>query len=119
VHCGDLVFNRKYPFIDKTAGAMIENWINILQLLQAKFDNDTQFIFGHAGEGYDVVGNKDDIAAMADYFTALMEFVSLQIKNGLSKDDILKATEIPGAPQWKGDGIQRSLDAAYVELTNN
>lgn len=118
VHCGDLVFNRKYPFIDKPAGAMIENWIDILQQLQSNFDNDAIFIFGHAGDGYNVTGNKDDLAAMADYFTALLEFVASQIQAGKSKEEIMMATEIPGVTQWKGDGIQRSLDAAFEELKN-
>ncbi|RYY71845.1 MAG: MBL fold metallo-hydrolase, partial [Chitinophagaceae bacterium] len=27
VHMGDLVFNRRHPFIDRTAGASISNWI--------------------------------------------------------------------------------------------
>lgn len=116
VHCGDLVFNRKYPYIDRPAGAMIENWITILQQLQSNFDNEAIFIFGHAGDGYNVTGNKDDLAAMADYFTALLEFVGGQIQSGKSKEEIMLATEIPGASQWKGDGIQRSLDAAYEEL---
>src|SRR5688572_2634135 len=43
VHCGDLVFNRRYPFIDKTAGARIDNWIDILQQMQSTFDNETIF----------------------------------------------------------------------------
>jgi len=116
VHCGDLVFNRKYPFIDTGAGARIDNWIEILQRLQTNFDNDTLFIFGHALDGYQVTGNKDDLAAFADYLTALLEFVGKQIKSGVSKDEIMKTTEIPGAPQWKGDGIQRSLTAAIEEL---
>lgn len=115
-HIGDLMFNRRYPFIDKNAGARIDNWIQILHQMQSYFDQDTLFIFGHARDGYQVTGNKDDLAAFADYFTALLEFVSTKIKAGLSKDDIMAATEIPGAPQWTGDGIQRSLSAALEEL---
>jgi cyclase len=118
VHCGDLIFNRKFPYIDKAAGAMIENWISNLQQLQTFFDNSTIFIFGHAGEGYPVTGNKDDLSAMENYMSALMEFVSGQLALGKSREEILLATEIPGAPQWKGEGIARSLSAAYEELTN-
>ena len=117
VHCGDLVFNRKYPYIDKGAGAMIDNWINALQQIQTNYDNDAIFIFGHAGDGYKVTGTKDDLIAMADYLSALLDYVSLQIKNGVSKEDLLKTKEIPGAPQWKGEGIERSLEAAFAELS--
>lgn len=116
VHCGDLVFNRRYPFIDKVAGARIDNWIEILQQLQTYFDNDTLFIFGHAREGYNVTGGKDDLAAFADYLTALLEFISSEIKAGKTKEQIMAATTIPGAPQWTGDGIERSLSAALEEL---
>ena len=116
VHCGDLVFNRRYPFIDKTAGAMIDNWIEILQQMQSFFDNDTIFIFGHAREGFELTGNKNDLAAFADYLSALLEFVEKEIKSGKSKEEILMATEIPGASEWTGDGIQRSLAAALTEL---
>ena len=117
VHTGDLVFNRRYPFIDKSAGASMENWINILQTMQSYFDNDTQFIFGHAREGFKVTGTKDDLAAFADYLTAVLEFVQAEINTGKSKDQLMTATSIPGAPEWIGDGIERSLAAAYTELT--
>jgi glyoxylase-like metal-dependent hydrolase (beta-lactamase superfamily II) len=115
-HIGDLVFNRRYPFIDKAAGAMISNWIQVLQQMQSFFDNDTIFIFGHARDGYDVTGNKEDLSAFADYLSALLDFVSAQLKAGKSKDEIMTAKEIPGAPQWTGDGIERSLTAALLEL---
>lgn len=116
VHCGDLVFNRRYPYIDKSTGASIENWIEILQQLQSYFDNDAIFIFGHAREGFGTTGDKSDLAAFADYLTALLEFVSTEIRSGKSKDQILLAKEIPGAPQWIGEGIERSLNAALEEL---
>ena len=118
VHCGDLIFNRRYPYIDKGAGARIDNWIEILQQLQTYFDNDTLFIFGHAAEGYPVTGNKDDLAAFADYLTALLEYVSSSLKAGKSREDIMATKSIPGADQWKGDGIERSLTAALEELSH-
>lgn len=116
VHCGDLVFNRRYPYIDKTAGARIDNWIEILQQMQAYFDRNTLFIFGHAREGFPVTGDKADLAAFADYLTALLEHVGTQLAAGRTKDEILATTAIPGAPEWTGDGIQRSLNAAIEEL---
>ncbi|MDQ3015345.1 MAG: MBL fold metallo-hydrolase [Bacteroidota bacterium] len=119
VHCGDLVFNRRYPYIDSSAGARIDNWIEILQQLQTYFDNDTIYIFGHAAEGYKITGGKEDLTAFADYLSALLEFVSSSLKEGKSHDEIMRAKEIPGAPQWKGDGIERSLTAAIQELEKN
>lgn len=116
VHCGDLVFNRKYPYIDKSSGAMIDNWIEILQQMQSYFDNETLFIFGHSRDGFPVTGNKTDLAAFSDYLTALLEFVSTEIHKGKTREQILTTTSIPGAPEWSGEGIERSLTAAMDEL---
>ena len=116
VHCGDLVFNRRFPYIDKAAGARIDNWIEILQRMQSHFDDDTIFIFGHAQKDYSVTGNKDDLAAFADYLRALLEFVAAELKAGKTKEQIMACTSIPGAPQWTGDGVERSLTAALEEL---
>ena len=117
VHMGDLVFNRRHPFIDRSAGANIKSWINVLDKAVSKFDKKTTYVFGHAGEGYSVTGNADDLKAFGAYLGNLLKFTEGEIKAGKSKDDILKATEIPGSPEWKGDGIQRPLTAAYEELT--
>ncbi len=117
VHVGDLVFNRRYPYIDRTNGAHIGNWITALGKITDQFDNDTLFIWGHALDPEKITGNKADIEAFQNYLSKLLAFVAGEIKKGKSTEDILKATEIPGAPEWKGDGIGRSLDAAYGELT--
>jgi cyclase len=116
-HVGDLVFNRRYPYIDKDNGAHIGNWITALEQIQNKFDNDTLFIWGHSLDPEKVTGNKADIKAFQNYLQSLMTFVGSEIKAGKTKEEILKATSIPGAPEWKGDGVARSLTAAYTELT--
>ncbi len=46
----------------------------------------------------------------------VLKFTRDEIKSGKTKEEILKATEIPGLAQWKGDGIQWPLGAAYDEL---
>ncbi len=114
-HVGDLVFNRRWAFIDRSAGASIKNWIIVLDKIQQEFDNDTLFIFGHAFDPEKVTGNKADIKAMQDYLKNLLAFVNSQIKAGKSKDEILKATSIPGVTEWQGDGIERGLQSAYEE----
>ena len=116
-HMGDLVFNRRYAFIDRSAGANIKSWIAVLDKTLAKFDNDTLFIFGHAFDPEKVTGNKEDLRAMQNYLSKLLEFVEGEIRSGKSKEEILKAKAIPGVPEWQGDGIERGLTAAYEELT--
>ncbi|MEO6251700.1 MAG: MBL fold metallo-hydrolase [Ferruginibacter sp.] len=116
VHMGDLVFNRRHPYIDKTAGADIANWIILLDKATTTFDKETQFICGHAGTGYEVLIKSDDLKAFGDYLGNVLKFTEAEIRAGKTKEEILKATEIPGSPQWKGDGIERPLSAAYAEL---
>jgi glyoxylase-like metal-dependent hydrolase (beta-lactamase superfamily II) len=116
VHMGDLVFNRRHPYIDKAAGANIANWIIVLDKAIATFNKDTQFVCGHAAAGYEVVVKADDLKAFGDYLGNVLKFTEAQIRLGKTKEEILKATEIPGSPEWKGDGIERPLGAAYMEL---
>lgn len=115
-HLGDLVFNRRYPFIDKAHGANIAGWINVLDKIMGAFNNDTLFVFGHSLDPEKITGNKEDIKAFQHYLQSLLAFVEKEIKLGKSKEDILKATAIPGATEWQGAGIERSLNAAYAEL---
>ncbi len=116
-HLGDLVFNRRYAFVDRSAGANIKSWITVLDKVLSTFDNDTIFIFGHAFDPEKVTGNKDDLKAMQNYLAKLLQFVEGEIKSGKSKEEIVKAKSISGVDEWKGDGIERGLTAAYEELT--
>jgi cyclase len=116
-HMGDLVFNRRWAFIDNGAGASVTSWITVLDNAMKKYDKDTLFVFGHAFDPDKVTGNKDDLKAMRDYLAALNDFVGGWIKAGKSKDDLLKEKAIPGVTEWQGDGIERGLLATYEELT--
>lgn len=118
VHMGDLVFNRRHPFVDRSAGANISSWINVLDKAADKFGHKARYIFGHSGNGYDVTGNADDLKAFGDYLGNVLKFVEGEIKAGKSKEEILKTTTFPGMGDWKGDGIERPLTAAYEELTS-
>ncbi len=118
-HVGDLVFNRRWAFIDRSAGASIKNWIIVLDKMQGQFDNDTLFVFGHAFDPEKITGSKADIKAMQVYLENLLAFVNSQIKAGKTKDEIIKATSIPGVTEWQGDGIDHGLRAAYEEEIQN
>ncbi len=117
VHMGDLVFNRRYPYIDKSAGAHIGNWIEVLRKARKTFSKDTQYIFGHAGEGYPPTGSAEDLKAMENYLRRLLKFIKKARRQGKTLEQIKASTShIPGAPEWQGKGIERSLDAAWLEL---
>lgn len=117
-HMGDLMFNRRHPFVDRSAGASITSWIDVLNKTLNKFDNKTKYIFGHAAEGYEVTGNADDLKKFGDYLEAVLKFAETEIRAGKSKEEFLKNTSIPGVSEWKGDGISRPLQAAYEEITS-
>jgi glyoxylase-like metal-dependent hydrolase (beta-lactamase superfamily II) len=117
VHTGDLVFNRRYPFVDRSAGASVKHWAVALEQAQKKFDKNTMFVFGHAYDPQKVIGTMDDLKAMQNFLEKLDEFVASSIKAGKTKEEILLATAIPGISDWQGDGIQRGLTAAYEEQT--
>jgi cyclase len=117
IHLGDLVFNRRFPYIDMAAGASISNWVNVLDKVKNYADDSTQFICGHAGEKYDIIINKEDIKAFQNYLTKLHDFGKKSIMDGLAKEQVLANTKvIPGAEEWTGDGIARSIEAIYTEL---
>jgi cyclase len=117
VHTGDLLFNRKHPYVDKSAGANMANWIKILDKAIATFDAKTMYVCGHAGEGFEVIAKADDLKAFGDYLGSVLKFVEGEIKAGKTKEEILKATTFNGIAGWNGEGIERPLTAAYIELT--
>lgn len=117
VHVGDLVFNRMHPYIDRSSGASIKGWIDVLEKAAAEFKPKTTYVCGHAGNGFDIVIKKEDMLAFRSYLINLMAYVGDQIKNNISLDKLIADTKaIPGSPEWQGDGIERPLKAAYQEL---
>jgi glyoxylase-like metal-dependent hydrolase (beta-lactamase superfamily II) len=118
VHTGDLVFNRRYPFVDRKAGASVKHWAVALEAAQKKFDKDTLFVFGHAFDPNKVTGTMDDLAAMQNFLEKLYAYVDSSVKAGKTKEEILATKAIPGITEWQGDGIERGLTAAYEEATS-
>lgn len=116
-HMGDLLFNRRYPFVDRAAGASVKNWITVMDKALSTFDNQTQFVCGHAFDPEKIVVGKDDIKVFQDYLSRLWNHVDKEIKAGKTKEEILKITALPGETEMKGDGIARSVQATYEEIT--
>ncbi|MGZ5286915.1 MAG: MBL fold metallo-hydrolase, partial [Flavisolibacter sp.] len=48
MHVGDLMFNKRHPYVDRSAGANMENWIRVLDKIIKKADKNTIIIFGHS-----------------------------------------------------------------------
>jgi len=114
-HMGDLLFNRRVPYIDKSTGASIANWQVLLERAQKHYDNDTLFVYGHAGEGYEIQGGKDDLKAFQHYLGKVLEYVKKGVDAGKTKEELAKTESIPGAEGFKGNQT-RAVNAAWTEL---
>lgn len=120
VHMGDIVFNKVFPYIDLPGGASLHKWIEFIEKSVPVFDRDTLYIFGHAQSQETCIGKSDDVYAMRDYLSVLINFVSKEIKEGKNKEQIASASEIPGVKDIKEqrDGIRKmNLEKAYEYLT--
>jgi glyoxylase-like metal-dependent hydrolase (beta-lactamase superfamily II) len=115
-HMGDLMFNRRHPFIDRPGGASIAGWITTLEQVMKGYSADTVFVFGHAGEKWKVDGTRADLQVQRDYFTALLELVRAEAKDGRTRDEFIKTSApLKGFPDH-GPLIERVTTAAWDEI---
>jgi len=117
-HAGDLMFNKRHPFVDRSAGANISQWIKDLDKITKKADKNSIIIFGHSLNAGEETGTTEDVKKFQDYLGKVLSFAEQEIKKGVSKEEFIKNTSIPGATEWTGQGIERPLTAAYEELTS-
>ena len=121
-HLGDLLFNRRFPYIDHGSGGDISNWASVLKDIRKTYNKDTLYIFGHAADDYPVVGTSSDIKAFEQYLKSLRKYVRKEKKRGTSLEDLKKKTVIvPGAPEWKfGERLRDvNLAAMWEKLEKN
>lgn len=114
-HMGDLLFNRRVPYIDKSTGASIANWQNVMDKAYQWFDDDTLLVYGHSGDGYEITGTRQDLKAFKNYLGKLLDYVSKGVKAGKSQEALAETDLISGADQWKGNQ-GRAVNAAYTEI---
>ena len=115
-HMGDLMFNRRHPVVDRPAGALMRNWISVVENAAADHARDTIYIFGHAGATFPVTGSRDDLMVMRDYLTALLAFVQGEMKSGKSRDEVLAITTALKGFESHGPLNRTILGNAYDEL---
>jgi cyclase len=117
IHAGDLMFNKRHPFVDRSAGANIASWIKDLDGILKMADKDTIIIFGHSLNPGEETGTIENVKKFQDYLGKVLSFAEAEIKKGVSKEEFIRNTSIPGVTEWAGQGIDRPLTAAYEELT--
>jgi glyoxylase-like metal-dependent hydrolase (beta-lactamase superfamily II) len=120
-HMGDLMFHQRHPVVDRAAGATMRGWMTVLEGALASHDNDTIYIFGHAGTGLPVTGSHADLARFKDYLGAVLAFVETQVKAGKSRDEVLAMRDpLAGFENYGRFGQANPRDpltCAYEEVT--
>ena len=120
-HMGDLVFNRLYPYIDRGGGALIANWIPLLEEVASEADSDTLFIFGHGNPEFGVTGTSDDLLHMRDFLSKLMEYTRKGITDGKSKEELMDINSFDEFPNYMSPSdflsLSPNVEVAYRELT--
>lgn len=121
-HMGDLVFNRRYPFIDRDGGALITGWIELLESVYSEAESDTLFIFGHGNPDFGVTGSRNDLLYMRDFLSHLLEYTQQGIQQGKSREDLRQIQQFDAFPDHESISenlsLPRNIDVAWRELTN-
>ncbi|MGB3798351.1 MAG: MBL fold metallo-hydrolase [Lewinella sp.] len=118
-HLGDLLFNRRFPYVDPGAGGNMTNWIKVMGKIRKAYDRDTVFMFGHAAESYPVTGTRDDVASFQDYLSYLRSYVKKEKRKGTTLEELkAKTITIPKAPEWRfGDRLRDvNLEVMWEEV---
>jgi glyoxylase-like metal-dependent hydrolase (beta-lactamase superfamily II) len=120
-HMGDLMFHQRHPVVDRAAGAIMRNWMTVLERTVEGHDGDTVYIFGHAQTGLPVTGGRADLLRMRDYLGAVLEFVEQHHRAGRSQEEILAMqAPLPGFEAWGPfgqPGAREVRTVAYEEIT--
>jgi len=120
VHLGDLMFNRRYPVIDRLGGASIENWIRVLEKVAKDYPADAIYIFGHGKDSFGVTGKREDLLVFRDYLVELLTHTRKEISAGKSKAEIATLENLPGFPDFhepRPNRLSSNLGTAFDELT--
>lgn len=114
-HLGDLVFNDVYPFIDANGGGSLKGWISVLQGIEAYFDDDTLFIFGH---GKEVTGTLKDVSRKRSYLEKLVGEAEKAVANGIDKETIKNDTTLvfERTEMWNG-ARSMNLERAWEQAS--
>lgn len=111
LHTGDMVFHRLFPFVDPEGGSDIDGWIAACDRMMQLANANTIVVPGH-GE----VTNREGIAEQKRFLVALRDFVTKQIKDGKTVEEVTEMTP-PGFEHYGFGQIRpRTMSGAYEVL---
>lgn len=85
LHTGDLLFNKRFPFIDIDSGGSVPGYIAAVETLISMIDADTKIIAGH-GE----LANRDDYQGFVDMIKETSKVVLAEKALGKSVEEIVE-----------------------------
>ncbi len=112
LHTGDLFFNGMFPFIDLKAGGSVQGYINAIESLLAKIDEQTQIIPGHGP-----LASKQDYQAFLAMIISTRNEVLAHKEKGLSVDEVVAKGLDPKWQSWDWNFIteERWIRTLYPE----
>lgn len=84
LHCGDIFFNKTYPFIDEGTGGSIGGTISAAQKSLALAGDKTKIIPGHGP-----LGDKADLKSYIDMLSSVRDKVAALKKAGASEQEVV------------------------------
>lgn len=100
LHCGDIFFNKMYPFIDEGSGGSIGGTIVAAQKSLTLASEKTKIIPGHGP-----LGNKADLKKYIDMLSAVRDNVAALKKSGASEQEVIaKKPTAQFDPEWLHGG---------------
>ncbi len=85
LHTGDLFFKDMFPYIDLGAGGDVQGYIESVEILLAKIDDDTEVIPGHGA-----MAKKEDLQRFVDMIKETYAFVQNKKSQGASEKEVIK-----------------------------
>lgn len=86
IHAGDLLFNRRFPFIDLDNGGSVQGYIRGMEKIIAQADEETVIISGHGP-----MASVADLQASVDMLNAGQEAVMALVSEGKTLEEIQAA----------------------------
>ncbi len=111
LHTGDLVFNKKHPYVDTDGGANTTAWIASLNKAIALCDPKTKVIPGHGD-----LSTVECLKTQVEYFEKMRDLVAKQIKAGKSRKEVAEMKPSLFENYENKDIVGMVLGAIYTEL---
>ena len=100
LHCGDIFFNKTYPFIDEGTGGSIGGTISAAQKSLALAGEKTKIIPGHGP-----LGDKAELKSYIDMLSAVRDKVAALKQSGASEQEVVaKKPTADLDPNWLHGG---------------